>query len=138
MTDKIAVGTKFFHVFSFSQAQVQQFADLTGDDNPLHLDEAYAATTKFGRCIIHGHLSSSVFTKYLGTQKPGGPGSVYIRQVTEYKRPMFVDTLYEVMFEVMSVDSAKHIAEIRTEIKNKETGKITITGTGTLLNETNF
>jgi acyl dehydratase len=138
MDTKIAIGTKYFHEFSFSQANVIAFANLTGDHNPIHLEEAYAANSIFKKCIIHGHLSSSVFTRFLGMEKPGGPGSIYMKQVTEYLRPMFVDVNYQVVFEVMEIDPAKHIAQISTQIVNLETGKVTIRGTGTLMNSDNF
>lgn len=135
MKEKIPVGAKFQHDFSFSQADVQAFADLTGDHNPIHLDAEYAATTKFKVPIIHGHLSSSVFTRFLGMEVPGGPGSIYMKQETEYLRPMMVDVPYQVVFEVISVDAAKHVAQIATQVINKETGKMTIRGVGTLMNE---
>jgi acyl dehydratase len=138
MTEKIPVGTEYRRTFSFTQEDVIGFANLTGDHNPIHLDAEYAAQTKFLKPIIHGHLSSSVFTKFLGMDKPGGPGSVYMKQVTEYLRPMFVNTEYEVYFKVVSVNEAKHIAEIATEIYNKETGKVTIRGLGTLWNDQNY
>lgn len=138
MSEKIPVGAKFSHDFSFSQEDVIAFANLTGDHNPIHLDANYASTTKFKIPIIHGHLSSSVFTKFLGMEKPGGPGSIYIKQITEYLRPMHVDVQYEVVFEVISVDAVKHIAEIATQVINKETNKMTIRGTGTLMNEDNY
>jgi len=138
MDEKIPVGTEYRHRFSFTQADVQAFADLTGDHNHIHLDAEYAAQTPFKKPIIHGHLSSSVFTKFLGMNKPGGPGSVYMKQVTEYLRPMFVDTEYEVVFKVESVNPQKSIAEISTEVYNPETKKITIRGTGTLMNKDNF
>ena len=138
MNDKISIETKYYHEFSFSQADVQAFAELTGDHNPIHLDEAYAANSIFKQRIIHGHLSSSVFTRFLGMEKPGGPGSIYMKQVTEYLRPMYVDVKYQVVFEVMEIDEIKHVAQISTQIVNVETGKITIKGTGTLMNTTNF
>ncbi len=138
MEEKIKVGTKYSREFKFTQADVQAFADLTGDHNPIHLDAAYAATTKFKVPIIHGHLSSSVFTKYLGMEKPGGPGSIYLKQITEYLRPMVVDVVYKVAFEVVEVDPVKHIAQISTQIYNTETNKVTIRGVGTLMNEDNF
>jgi acyl dehydratase len=138
MSEKIQVGAQFKHDFTFTQADVIAFANLTGDHNPIHLDAEYAATTQFKIPIIHGHLSSSVFTKFLGMQKPGGPGSIYMKQVTEYLRPMHVDTPYEVFFEVLRVDEAKHVAEIATQVINKETKKVTIRGTGTLMNVDNF
>lgn len=136
--EKIPVGSKYTFKFSFSQEQVNIFADLTGDHNPIHVDPAYAATTKFGRPIIHGHLSSSVFTKFLGMNKPGGPGSIYLKQETEYLRPLFVDKEYEVVFVVENIREGKHIAEISTEVYDPETGKIAIRGTGTLKNTEHY
>ncbi|MFN3850447.1 MAG: MaoC family dehydratase [Spirosomataceae bacterium] len=131
---KPQVGDEFRHRFSFTQEDVIKFAEVSGDNNPIHLDAEYAAQTPFKRPIIHGHLSSSVFTRFLGTGIPGGPGSVYIKQVTEYKRPMFVDTEYEVVFRIVSIDEKRHIAEIATEIFDTTTKKVTITGIGTLMN----
>jgi acyl dehydratase len=131
---KPQVGDEYRHRFSFSQDDVIKFAEVSGDNNPIHLDAEYAAQTSFKRPIIHGHLSSSVFTRFLGTGIPGGPGSIYIKQVTEYKRPMFVDTEYEVVFRIVSIDEKRHIAEIATEIIDTNTKKITITGIGTLMN----
>lgn len=138
MTEKIPVGFEVRYQFSFTQEEVQRFADLTGDHNPIHLDDAYAANTPFKKPIIHGHLSSSVFTRFLGMGKPGGEGSVYMKQVTEYLRPMFVDTDYEVVFRVMEVNEKRHVAEIATEIYNLETKKVTVRGMGTLMNEANY
>lgn len=138
MSEKIAVGTQYTHEFRFTQEDVVAFANLTGDYNPIHLDAEYAATTKFKVPIIHGHLSSSVFTRFLGMEKPGGAGSIYMKQETEYLRPMFVDTDYIVVFEVAEIDPVRHIAKISTQVKNKETGKVTIRGFGTLMNESHY
>ncbi|MFN3590182.1 MAG: MaoC family dehydratase [Spirosomataceae bacterium] len=138
MAEKIPVGSEYRMKFSFTQDDVIAFANLTGDHNPIHLDAEYAAQTPFKKPIIHGHLSSSVFTKFLGMNKPGGPGSVYMKQVTEYLRPMFVDTEYEVVFRVEAVNEARSIADISTEVFNVETKKVTIRGTGTLMNKENF
>lgn len=134
MSQKIPLGSEYRFRFSFTQEQVQIFADLTGDHNPIHINPEYAATTRFGQCIIHGHLASSVFTKYLGMNEPGGPGSIYLKQETEYLRPMIVDTEYEVLFRVDNIKEGKHIAEISTEVINLETGKSMIRGIGTLKN----
>lgn len=65
---KLSLGDTYEHEFRFSQDDVIAFAQLTGDDNPLHLDPEYAATTPFKRPIIHGMLGASVFTKVIGTK----------------------------------------------------------------------
>lgn len=138
MSEKITLGSTYRHEFRFTQDDVIAFANLTGDKNPIHLDEEYAKNSIFKRPVIHGHLSSSVFTRFLGMGEPGGPGSIYMKQETEYLRPMYVDTDYEVIFKVIEIDANRHIAKISTQIKSLETGKITIRGVGILMNETHY
>lgn len=127
----------FSHTFRFTQEDVENFAKVTGDNNPLHLDPDFAATTPFKKPIIHGMLGASVFTKVLGTIYPGF-GSVYLGQTLEFLRPMFVDTDYEAVFTIESIDPVKHTARIRGEIKNLETGKKCTTGVATLMNAEKF
>jgi acyl dehydratase len=123
--------------FIFTQDDVIAFAKLTGDNNPVHLDAEYAATTQFKRPIIHGHLSSSIFTKVLGTEFPGF-GSIYLKQETEFLRPMFVNTEYEAVFQIKSVNAERHTAEMATDIFDKTTGKQTIRGVATMMNKEKF
>ncbi len=120
------------HSFRFSQADVEDFARVTGDNNPLHLDAHFAAQTPFKRPIIHGMLGASIFTKVLGTEFPGY-GSVYTGQTLEFLRPMFVDTDYEATFTVQTINHDKHTAEILGEIRDKQTGKITTRGVASLM-----
>lgn len=131
------VGASFDYAFSFTQEQVEKFAELTGDNNPLHLDAEYAATTPFKRPIIHGMLSATVFTKILGTQFPGF-GSVYVKQTLEFLRPMFVDTEYKVIFTIQSINAEKHLAEISGDIIDVTTKKVTVKGVATMINKEKF
>ena len=131
------MNDSFKHQFRFTQDDVVAFAKVSGDDNPLHLDPDFAANTPFKRPIIHGMLGATVFTKVLGTQWPGA-GSVYLKQTIEFLRPMFVDTDYEAVFKVISVNADKHIAEISTEIFDLQTRKITTKGVATALNKDKF
>ncbi|MFC5412028.1 MaoC family dehydratase [Larkinella bovis] len=120
------------YAFRFAQTDVEAFARVTGDDNPLHLSEEFASQTPFKRPIIHGMLGASVFTKVLGTQFPGH-GSVYLKQTLEFLRPMFVEMDYEAVFTVISLNPDKNTAEVSTEIKDAKTGKVTTRGVATLL-----
>ena len=131
------INSSFEHLFRFTQDEVKRFAELTGDDNPLHLDAAYAATTNFKRPIIHGMLGATVFTKVLGTQFPGF-GSVYLKQTLEFLRPMFVETDYKAVFTIKSIQPEKHIAEIATEIVDINTKKVVTRGVATMINEKIF
>ena len=131
------IGDSIKKDFSFTQVDVEAFAKLTGDNNPIHLDADYAATTQFKRPIIHGHLSSSIFTKVLGTEFPGF-GSIYLRQETEFLRPMFVENDYEAVFTIKSINEEKHSAEVSTDIFDKLTGKQTIRGVAVMMNKEKF
>ncbi len=133
----IELGTTHQHTFSFTQEDVNLFAKVSGDNNPLHLDAEFAATTQFKRPIIHGALASSVFSRVMGTEFPGF-GSVYLKQTAEFKRPMFVDTVYNAVFKVITINADKHIAEISCEIFDAETGKKTTEGVATVMNKEHF
>lgn len=133
----IALNTVHRHKFSFTQDDVILFAKVSGDHNPLHLDAEFAATTQFKRPIIHGALASSIFSKVMGTEFPGF-GSVYLKQVSEFKRPMFVDTDYEAVFTVVNIDEKKHVAEIKCEIFDVATNKKTTDGMATIMNAEQF
>jgi acyl dehydratase len=132
-----AIDASFEYPFRFTQDEVIRFAALTGDNNPLHLDAEYAATTSFKRPIIHGMLGATVFTKVLGTQFPGF-GSIYLKQTLEFLRPMFVETEYKAVFTIKSIQPEKHIAEISTEIVDVATKKVVTRGVATMINQEKF
>jgi len=118
--------------FTFSQEQVVQFAQVTGDHNPLHLDAAYAAKTVFKQPILHGFLGGSVFSRVFGTEFPG-EGSVYLKQSMEFLRPMLVDTEYEAVFTIKEVNRDKHQAVVSTEIFDKSRNKLVLRGEATVM-----
>lgn len=119
--------------FSYSQDQVNRFAEVTGDNNPLHLDEEYAATTMFKRPIMHGFLGGSVFSKIFGTLFPG-EGTIYMNQTMNFMRPMFVDTEYEAVMTITEINREKNRAKVQTQVIDKSTGKVTISGEATVIN----
>ncbi len=125
----------FKETFSFSQAQVNQFAEVSGDKNPIHWDEAYAATTMFKKPIIHGFLGGSVFSKVLGTQFPG-EGTIYMKQEMKFMKPMYVGTEYEAIITAKAVDSIKHRATLQTQVVEKTTGAVVIEGEANVMNLT--
>lgn len=126
-------GTLYTHDFRFTQHDVEQFAAVTGDTNPVHLDAAYAAGTMFKRPIMHGFLGGSVLSKVFGTLFPG-EGTIYMKQSMAFMRPMFVDTDYEVRMTVKEVIREKHRAIVETVIADKATGDVVISGEATVMN----
>jgi 3-hydroxybutyryl-CoA dehydratase len=92
---------------------VVDFSNLTGDKNPIHLDDDYAKKTIFGRTIVHGMLLSGFISKIIAEKYPG-EGSIYLKQILNFKNPCFVD-------DVISVN-----VELKEKIQNKFYLKTTI------------
>jgi|ERR1017187_4121074 acyl dehydratase len=129
----IEKGQVYKYAFSFTQKDVENFAKVTGDNNPIHLDNAYAAQTVFKKPIMHGFLGGSIFSKVFGTLFPG-EGTIYMKQSMAFTKPMFVDTKYEAVFTVTEVIKEKHRAIVETIIQEAETGEATIKGEATVMN----
>lgn len=126
-------GQTYSYEFNFSQADVIAFANATGDKNPVHLDEAYAAKTMFKRPIMHGMLSASLFSKVFGTLFPG-EGTIYLKQTLNFLKPMYVDTDYVAEFVVKDVIKDKNRATVETLIKQKATGNVCTSGEAVVMN----
>ncbi|MEO7174358.1 MAG: MaoC family dehydratase [Saprospiraceae bacterium] len=122
----IQVGDTYSLEYQFTQQQVNSFCEVTGDNNPVHYDADYAATTPFKVPIIHGFLGGSVFSRVFGTMFPG-EGTIYLKQEMNFLRPMYVDTLYTAQFEVLEVIAEKNRIRVSTKVSNVE-GKETISG----------
>lgn len=128
-------GQVYSEVFSFVQEDVNRFAQITGDHNPIHLDASYAAGTMFGKPIIHGILGASVLSKILGMHFPG-EGTIYLSQQVSFKRPMYVDTQYQAVLTVKEILKDKHQARIETKIVEKVSGKTNLIGEACIMNKT--
>lgn len=129
----IEPGQVYTHEFQFSQDEVNRFAEVTGDKNPVHLDSDYAAKTMFKRPIMHGMLSASLFSKVFGTLFPG-EGTIYLKQSLSFLKPMYVDTAYEAVFTVKEVLKDKNRAVVETLIKDKNTGNVCTSGEAVVMN----
>ncbi len=129
----IEVGQIYTHDFNFSQDEVNRFAEVTGDKNPVHLNAEYAAKTMFKKPIMHGMLSASLFSKVFGTLFPG-EGTIYLKQSLSFMKPMYVDTNYEAVFTVKEMIKDKNRAIVETLIKDKATGNVCTSGEATVMN----
>lgn len=85
--EDMKLGLSASHSKTVSAADIETFAGLSGDTNPVHLDEAYAQTTPFKARIAHGMLSVGFISAVLGTKLPG-PGAVYMSQTLRFKAPV--------------------------------------------------
>src|SRR6185436_3002132 len=85
---EIQVGDSVSFLHTLSAEAVAAFAELSGDYNPLHTDEAFAAESPFGRTIVHGMLTASLFSTLIGMYCPG-ERSLYVGQTLAFKVPVF-------------------------------------------------
>ncbi len=131
MSEKLHLNQTFSTDFSFSQQDVADFARVTGDNNPVHLDEDFAAKTIFKTRIMHGMLGACVFSKVFGTMFPG-EGTIYLSQSVNFLKPMYVDTKYNADFEVLEI-LEKNRARISTSILSQE-GKKVVVGEAVVMN----
>jgi acyl dehydratase len=122
----LKVGDKYTYKFSYTQQDVELFAKVTGDNNPIHINADFAKNTSFGRPIMHGFLSAAVFSKVFGTMFPG-EGTIYRSQEMKFLAPMFVDEQYTAEFEIINHLPEKHSGTISCKIFNTE-GKECILG----------
>ncbi|MGB0167463.1 MAG: MaoC family dehydratase [Luteibaculum sp.] len=132
--EKIEVGLVFKHKFSYTQEQVDQFAEATGDTNPLHIDEEAGKNSMFGRRIIHGYLGGAVFTKIFGTLL-FADGNIYMKQEMKFLKPMFTGKEYEAVITVKEVIAEKNRAIYDCQVVDCETGDVTTMGEAMLMNK---
>lgn len=133
----LKIGDSFKHKFSYTQEDVNLYAKVSGDTNPLHIDEQAGKESMFGRCIIHGFLGASVFTKIFGALWYND-GHVYLDQSMKWLRPMFVDTEYEAEIVVKEIFPEKNRIKYECSVYDVTTGEKTITGEATLMNKKQY
>jgi 3-hydroxybutyryl-CoA dehydratase len=127
----LALGQKSTRSQTITDEMVRTFAALTGDANPVHLDDKYAATTRFGKRIAHGMLAASLISATLANDLPG-PGTVYLGQSLQFKAPVYPGDTVTVVVEVKTVREDKPIATLVTTCLNQD-GVIVIEGEATVL-----
>ncbi|MDX2189738.1 MAG: MaoC family dehydratase [Bacteroidota bacterium] len=127
-------GEVYTYDFQYTQEQVNQFAVISGDNNPIHLDAAYAANTPFKKPIVHGILSMSIFSKYFGTIYPG-EGTVYLKQIIEFLRPTYPDTQYQAIFTIKEIVSSRNKAVVDCKVIDSATGKPTMRGEAEIMHK---
>ncbi len=124
----MTVGDYYERTVGYSQEQVNAFAALSGDDNPIHLDADFAATTPFKKPIVHGMLSASVFSNMVATEWPG-QGTVVLKMQLDFKRPMYPAQEYIARITVEELFPTRHIATLKTVLLNKADLKPVLRGT---------
>src|SRR6266498_3082426 len=112
-------GNKTSRTTVITDEMIHTFADLTGDTNPVHLDDAYAAGTRFGRRIAHGMIAAGLISATLANDLPG-PGTVYLSQTLQFKAPVYPGDTITTTVEVKSVRPDKPIVTLSTICSNQD------------------
>lgn len=124
--DELTPGLSAQATRTVTERDLQLFAEVSGDHNPVHLDAAYAATTPFGERIAHGMWTGSLISALIATQLPG-PGSVYISQQLSFKRPVKIGDTLTTTVTLASRDERKKRVTLDCRIVNQQ-GKEVVSG----------
>ena len=116
---------------TIEQADIDAFAGVTGDHNPVHVDEEFAKTTRFGRRIAHGMLTASLISSVLANKLPG-EGSVYLGQTLQFLAPVFPGDEITARVTVKEIREGKPILKLETICINQRE-EIVIRGEATVL-----
>ena len=128
---KFNVGDSAEITKTIEQTDIDAFADLTGDHNPVHVDEEFAKTTRFGRRIVHGMLTASLISSVLANRLPG-EGSVYLGQTLQFVAPVFPGDEVTARVTIKEIREDKPILKLETICVNQR-GEIVIRGEATVL-----
>lgn len=124
--DDIGIGESASLVRTISREDIALFAVASGDYNPAHLDDAYAAGTPFGTVIAHGMWGAAQISALLGTKFPG-PGTIYVGQSLQFRRPVLPGDTITVSVTVTEKNEAKKRLILDCRCTN-QAGKDVITG----------
>lgn len=128
----IGAGHRAGFAKTVTDEDVALFAKVTGDDQPLHLDDAFAAKTRFKKRIAHGMLSAGFISAALGTKLAPGYVVVYLSQQLRFRMPVSIGDTITVDVEVTSVDEEKRILALRTDCTNQN-GDVVVKGEASVL-----
>jgi len=126
---EFAVGDKYLYKQIVDDKLVRGYADVTGDHNRIHVDEAFAKTTIFGQRIAHGGILFGMISKVLGDNMPG-IGTIYLSQLVNFHAPVFINDTVSLEVTITAL-LPKHVAKINCIMK-KQTGEVVVDGVATV------
>ena len=118
--EQIKIDMSASYSQTITDADVKSFAGISGDHNPIHVDDEYASKSRYKKRIAHGLISGSFFSALFGTKLPG-PGCVYVQQTFNFKKPVYLGDTVTATAKVTSIDSDKRRVFFDTtcKVKNK-------------------
>ena len=122
----VAVGQKATRGLTLTEDHVRKYAEITGDYNPLHFDEAFAAGTKFKRLVVQGGLTTGILNALVATDMPG-PGTVFLSHNWKFTAPVFLGDTITGEAEVVSVHASKPVVQLKVKV-TRQTGETVLEG----------
>jgi len=122
----IAVGHSASRTLTVTADHVAKFAEISGDYNPLHFDEAFAAGTKFGRLVAQGGLTTGLLHALVAMDLPG-PGTVFLSQEWKFTAPVFIGDTITARAEVLSVHESKPVTQLGMTVTRAD-GEVVLEG----------
>lgn len=116
--ESIKVGDKASFIKTVSESDIYQYAGITGDFNPAHVDGEFAAKSIFGERVAHGMLSAGFISTILGTRLPG-EGTIYLSQILRFTAPVKIGDTITATVEVLEKIEAKHRVRLSTTCQNQ-------------------
>jgi 3-hydroxybutyryl-CoA dehydratase len=129
----LRIGDAAEYSKTITDEDVRAFADVTGDHNPVHLDEEYASRTRFKRRVAHGMLTASLISSVLANKLPG-EGTIYLSQSLKFVAPVYLDDTVTVRVTVTAVREEKPIATLETVCLNQR-GEMLVKGEAVVMFE---
>lgn len=113
--EDIRVGAVYEFARTITKDDVMQFAELSGDHNPLHGDPAFGAKSQFGKNVVHGMLAASLFSTLIGMYCPG-ERALYMSQTLQFRKPIFYGDRVTVRGTVIAKNDSVQLVTMKTEI----------------------
>jgi acyl dehydratase len=129
--ESLAIGMSAETSTTITTREIDLFAEATGDRNPVHLDEKFAAATPFGGRIAHGMLTAGLVSAAIASKLPG-PGSIYLGQTLRFTKPVRLGDTVTVRLEVLDVSTAKRRVRLATVCTNQN-GETVLDGEATVM-----
>ena len=117
---------------TISEQDIVAFAEVTGDKQPLHLDDSYAAKTRFKRRLAHGMLSAGFISAALGTKLAPNATVIYLSQSLQFRRPVFPGDTITARLEVTAIEPEKRFVTCKAECVNQD-GQTVLSGEAQVL-----
>ena len=115
--EDIKLGQKMSFKVTITESMLNEFAKLSGDYNPLHMDENYANSTSFKHRVCHGMLLASFFSRLIGMYMPGR-NALYLTQSLKFVSPCFINDEVLIEGEILTMSTATRIITLKTTITN--------------------